>query len=104
MQRIIASRPPSMGEPWDLVANADEVVPGNQLSGHGQRKCWVAYMPFMQFGSLLTDEDAWICLACERSDRVKNYGGGVAQVFGALLKMMLNASGHSFDAGAVLNY
>ena len=69
MQRIIAERPPSMDAPWDLVVYSDEVVPGNQLSGHNQRKVWAVYISFVQLGPLLTDEDAWICLVCERTDK-----------------------------------
>ena len=96
MRRIIAERPPSMDAPWDLVVYSDEVVPGNQLSGHNQRKAWAVYISCVQLGPLLTDEGAWLCLVCERTDKLKTYGGGIAQVFGALLKTMFSTTGSQF--------
>ena len=90
------------GSPTRGPTDSDEVVPGNQLSGHNLRKCWVVYMSFAQLGPLLTDEDAWICLACVRTDAVKNFGGGIAQVFSALLKFMCSAeNSHSFQHSGI---
>ena len=101
----LAECPCTYDDPWSFVLYSDEVVPGNQLSFHNLRKCWVLYWSFLQFGpALLCNEDAWFCIACERSDRVKGIAGGMAQLFKVILMFVFAAGGHSLlTAGVALN-
>ena len=56
---------------------ADEVTPGNQLNPDNNRKCWAFYISFLEFGAaVLSQEDAWICIAAIRSERVRACLGG----------------------------
>lgn len=56
----------------------------------------------MEFGgALLSDEDAWFCIATERSERVKTLEGGVAQVFGTILEFLFASGGHSLTNSGV---
>ncbi len=75
---------PSPSAPWNLVLYADEVVPGNQISAQNLRKAWVMYFSFLEFGSLLADEDAWLPIAAEPSHGLKKVSGGISQLFAAV--------------------
>ena len=101
----LAVCPSTYDDPWSFVLYSDEVVPGNQLSFHNLRKCWVLYWSFLQFGAeTLSNEDAWFCIACERSDRVKEIAGGMPQVFKVILMFLFTVGGHSLlTAGVELN-
>ena len=97
MQKTLAANPPSLERPWHMVLYSDEVVPGNQLSNHNARKVWVLYYSFKEFGeAALCMEDAWICLAVAKSDKVKELEGGMAQLFNVILDFLFgDAAGQS---------
>ena len=101
--RTLDRHPNSFDKPWRMVLYSDEVVPGNQMSFHNLRKVWVLYYSFMEFGmAILSMEDAWICIGNPKSDSVKKVQGGMAQVFGALLKHMFSSStGHNMMHGGL---
>lgn len=101
----LATHPCTYDDPWNFVLYSDEVVPGNQLSFHNLRKCWVLYFSFLEFEpDILCIEDAWFCTAAERSSRVKDFIGGIAQVFKVILEYVFAIGGHSLStAGLVLN-
>ena len=101
--RRLRHHPCTHDHPWHVVIYSDEVVPGNQMSFHNQRKSWVLYWSFKEFGmAVLSSEDAWFCIAAERSDSVKMCGGGIAQVFGAVLKHMFASGGHTLQHSGIL--
>jgi len=103
LQETLRTKACTFDQPWSLIIYSDEVVPGNQLAGHNSRKVWVLYWSLLEFGvATLSNEDAWFCIVAERTDRVKEMGGGIAQVFCAILKHMFSNDGHSFDRSAVL--
>ena len=103
MANRLLAKPSSYEKPWRFVLYSDEVVPGNQLSFHNLRKCWVVDWSFIEFGvATLADEDAWFCIAAIRSDLVKHMKGGMAQVIGAILKFLFAAGVHSLQTGGVL--
>ena len=104
--KLIADRlvvkPSTYEDPWNLVIYSDEVVPGNQLSFHNLRKCWILYWSFKEFGpEILCKEDAWFCISSERSDRVKQFTGGVAQLFKVILVFLFAVGGHSLKTAGV---
>ena len=88
---------PSPSAPWNLVLYADEVVPGNQISAQNLRKAWVMYFSFLEFGSLLADEDAWLPIAAEPSHGLKKVSGGVSQLFAAVVKQLFGAQGYDMQ-------
>ena len=107
LQDRMRARAATHADPWRLVIYSDEVVPGNQLSVHNLRKLWAIYWSLLEFGvPTLSNEDAWFCTAAERSDHVKQVNGGMAQVFGALLKYFFaGTAGHTFQtSGILLNF
>ena len=90
--------------PWGLCIYSDEVVPGNKLSAHNLRKLWAIYWSLIEFGvPTLSNEDAWFCTAAERSDTIKTVDGGMAQVFGVILKYFFaGTAGHTFQTSGIL--
>ena len=99
----LVTTPSTYERPWRFIIYADEVVPGNQLSFHNMRKCWVIYWSFMEFGeATLCNEDAWFCIAAERTDRVKLMGGGVAQIFREILAFLFGPGGHNLMTSGIL--
>ena len=106
VKRTAEHSPCSYETPWRLALYSDEVVPGNQLSFHNQRKIWVLYFSFLEFGpQVLSQEDAWICLSICKSDTVKAISGGMAQLFGRILEHMFSERSHNFkEAGIWLDF
>ena len=77
--------PSSCERPWQLVAYADEVHPGNQLAGSA-RKTWCFYVSFLEFKKYLSKSDLWFCLSTLRSSEVSSLQAGYSQVFRLLLE------------------
>ena len=50
ISRCPESNPSSHDKPWRLVLYSDEVVPGNNLSPQNNRKVWLIYWSFLEFG------------------------------------------------------
>ena len=105
LEETLRNHPCSADEPWNVILYSDEVVPGNQLSFHNLRKCWVVYFSFLEFGpQILSHEDSWFCTAAERSDRVKTMVGGMGQVFREILKLFFTSESpvvHNFMTSGV---
>jgi hypothetical protein len=103
MHKTHASQPSTYDHPWSFALYSDEVVPGNQLSFNNKRKMWVLYYSFLQFGAaILSMEDAWFGVVAERSDRVKHYKGGIAQVFSAVLRLLFTGDSHTMQHSGLL--
>ena len=103
MDAALALRPSTHDEPWRLVFYCDEVTPGNQLAQDNLRKLWAFYFSFMEFGAaILSQEDAWFCLASIRSSRVNKAQAGIAQAFSALVKVMFAKLDTSFHRTGIL--
>ena len=87
IHRTLAAKPNTFDTPWHLIMYGDEVTPGNQLSPDNARKMWIFYVSFLELGpEVLSQEDAWFCLAALRSKRVCDVHAGVAQAFKMLVK------------------
>ena len=98
----LATHPSTYETPWRFILYSDEVVPGNQLSFHNLRKCWAIYWSFVEFvPEVLCHEDAWFCMAAERSDRVKKLVGGMAQIFKVILEFLFAVGGHNLTTSGV---
>ena len=97
--------PSSAEQPWGLVLYTDEVTPGNVLTPDLTRKCQAVYLSFLNFGSAaLSREDAWLCVLVHRSSEVRKILGGMAQVVGALLRLMFPLTGtHLCGTGILLS-
>ena len=103
LKERLDAKPSSYEDPWRFIIYSDEVVPGNQLSFHNLRKCWVLYYSFMEFGeATLCNEDAWFCISAERSENVKGMGGGMAQVFREILIYLFGPGGHNLMTSGIL--
>ena len=56
-----------------LVEYSDEVTPGRELVAYNDKKIWVLYWSFLEFGSAaLANEDAWFTGAVVKSSIVRN--------------------------------
>ena len=103
LDRSLAIRPCTSETPWNLIFYADEVTPGEQLSGHNLRKVWVIYWSFAEFGpDALSDETAWFCLTAKRTSRIKFFLGGISAVFRTCIKQFFQAPFHVRDSGIAL--
>ena len=80
------SMPCTPERPWRIVLYTDEVSPGNQLSVANNRKMWLVYFSFLEFGVALHDERAWCPLVAEPSKRVRNIHAGISQIIAVVLK------------------
>ena len=102
LSECLAATPPSHDRPWKFILYSDEVVPGNVIGFHNRRKGWVMYYSFLELGvAVLSNEDAWFCIASARSDRVKQISGAMAQVFKVILKYIFAVGGHSFQYAGI---
>ena len=84
IQEMHAIQPSSHDKPWDLILYADEIIPGNV--GRAERKTWCVYTSFLQFKHHLCHEEAWLTIACERSNWVSTLEAGASQMVRAMLR------------------
>ena len=78
--------PSTQEHPWRLVFYSDEVIPGDQIGGKKHRKFQTVYFSFMEFQDALSHEDCWFTAVTYRSSQVALMAGGMAAVFGTLIK------------------
>lgn len=103
IKRKLAEWPCSAEQPWSLILYSDEVVPGNVLAPMPSRKCQVVYYSFQELGlETLSREDGWFCATVKRSRLVNQVAGGMAQVIGALLKLLFTPGGHHLSETGIL--
>lgn len=76
--------PSTFDKPWRLIVYCDEIIPGNVL-GRATRKCWCIYATFLEYGQHLSQEDAWLTLATERTSFVSQLDAGVSQMLNHVL-------------------
>ena len=78
------------GQRLKIVMYADEVTPGRELLAYNQKKLWVLYWTFLDFGpAALSNEDAWFTGLVVRSQTVKNrIAGGMGQVWKVYLSLI----------------
>ena len=90
LQRRHADIPSSEAAPWRMILYTDEVTPGNVLGVQPRRKSQCVYISFFEFGaSVLANEDAWLTIAICRSSIIRSADGGVAQLVGQILALVL---------------
>ena len=87
-EQVLLEKPSTAEQPWSLVLYSDEVTPGNQLAIANDRKTQVVYWSFLEFGSALSDENLWFTISAKRSSQVHDILGGMANLLGALLKVL----------------
>ena len=54
--------------PLNVIFYADEVCPGNPLATRLDRKAWLFYVSFLEFGPALANTSAWLVVGVQRSD------------------------------------
>ena len=93
------------GQRLQVAEYCDEVVPGRELIAYNDKKLWVLYWSFLDFGpAALSNEDAWLTGLTVRSSIVKKIAGGMGQVFKVYNKMFFDLdSGCDFRNGIALN-
>ena len=73
-----------------MILYTDEVTPGNVLGVQPRRKSQCIYVSLCELGgAVLSIEDAWLAVAICRSKIMKRVDGGVAQLVGKMLALML---------------
>ena len=83
LQAAIQQHPAS----FHLFVYADEVNPGNPLAPDPTRKLWLIYLSFQEFGpTSLSQEEAWLPVACQRTEAVNSLAGGISQLTGLVLE------------------
>lgn len=87
-----------------IVQYTDEVTPGRGLISYNDKKIWVLYWSFLEFGpAALANEDAWFTGAVVRSHMVRNQiAGGMGQIFKVYNKMFFS-DGFDFRSGILMN-
>jgi hypothetical protein len=69
------------------VLYADEMDPGLALAATHNRKTWMFYYSFVEYGPLaLSNEDMWYTISVKRATDVVQVQGGVSQIVTCLLK------------------
>ena len=104
-RKHLEANPSSHCKPWRLVLYSDEVVSGNNLAMVNNRKVWVIYWSFLEFGYLLSDEDAWVPMVAEPSRPLKKNSAGISQVFCKAIQLFFGGGEghHDFRAGIRLD-
>lgn len=73
--------------PWNLILYSDEVCPGNPLAARTERKAWMLYLSFLEFGhALLSKSQAWLTVGCIRSNVVADLSATISQVVSKVLE------------------
>ena len=92
--------------PWRLILYGDEIATGNVLAGRQERKAWTVYGAFIEYGSLvLQNEAAWRTLALKRSGNVNILSAGISQMVALVLKNIMCRDDCDVPvAGFVLKY
>ena len=93
------------GQRLKLTVYSDEVTPGRELIKYNEKKFWILYWSFLDFGpAALANEDAWFTGLTVRSTTVKKIAGGLAQLKKVYMNMFFNlADGCDFRKGVLLN-
>jgi hypothetical protein len=100
--QLFETKPSSPEQPYKLVVYADEVTPGNVLAHQNQRKIWIMYFSFLDFGGLVLQmEDAWVCSLIKRSVDVGTISGGISQIFAICLNLWFGAQTHDASTGGI---
>ena len=86
MQDTMRRARSTLEQPWRLILYLDEVVPGNVLAHRLERKVWVAYASFLEFGVHLTQEPAWLVVGAFRSTTVQKVSAGISQIAAEILR------------------
>ena len=104
LNHALANNPCSHDNPWRLVIYSDEVVPGNVLSTHNNRKVWCMYWSLLELHHHLSDELAWFPIVTEPTMRVKKVAAGISQLFAKVIKFFFGSGdgSHDFRAGIKL--
>ena len=59
VEEAFVRKPPTIQNPWTIVAYADEVLPGNALAHTTNRKCWGCYWTILELGpATVCNEDS----------------------------------------------
>ena len=94
---VVANR--VRGAPLSLVLYMDEVTPGDALALRHDRKFWMVFFTFLEFGAdMLWREELWLPLGCLRHGVSVRVDGGISCATRLLLREMF--FGPSMLAGA----
>ena len=82
-----AQTPSSPERPWGLVLYGDEMDPGMALASTHNRKAWMFYYSFVEYGPLaLSNEEMWYTISVKRATDMARIQDGCSQVVACLLK------------------
>ena len=99
----LQDHPSTPDKPWTLLIYADEVTPGNPLATMNNRKFHAVYWSFLELGrNALSNEEGWFTILTEYSKYVNQAQGGLSQVFGQVIKVFFDKSGHNFKTAGIL--
>ncbi|CAK0800077.1 unnamed protein product [Prorocentrum cordatum] len=103
LSRLHAENPSSVERPWRVCLYSDEVTPANPLAVDQKKKVQVMYFSLLEFGAAaLCREDLWFLVAQKRSRDVMKVKGGMAQMFGVVLKQLFLEPAGNLTTGIVL--
>ena len=90
------------GAPLKLVLYADEITPGDALALRHDRKFWIFFFSFIEFGvAHLHNEELWLPLGALRTKVVSNrVDGGISCVVRLLLREMFFGPSRLASSGA----
>ena len=91
--------PPSAARPWRAVLYHDEITVGNAVKTDNWRTMTAIYLAFLEYGSWLQDEQAWMPVGVIRAKQAReNTTGGVSSVMRVLFRALFIDEG-SLGAG-----
>ena len=87
VQRTVArTGAPSPQKPWSLCLYSDECWPANPLSHKSEKKLWVSYATFKEFGSqYVSSQNSWLLVMVARSSLVAEVEGNMGQIMKEIL-------------------
>ena len=78
---------------FNLVLYSDECFPGNPLSAKADKKLWVCYATWKEFGyENLSNQHLWIPLFVHRSNFVSQVSGHMGQIIRIILESIFNGA------------
>jgi hypothetical protein len=104
IKETLQSHPSDPDHSWHLILYFDEITPGDPVGYANDRKFWVCYAAFKEFGAkVLSNEACWLPVLELRTARTSKMAAGISQIAKLIMRhIFLNDNCDVARGGLVL--